>query len=74
METVIERQRRQHEECERLENALSEELLLKKQTVYTHGSQFKYCYIFVYVFMIGKKSLKVSRQSCIIVVCVLELR
>ena len=52
METVIERQRRQHEECERLENALSEELLLKKQTVCTHGSQFKYCNIFVYVLMI----------------------
>ena len=33
METIIERQRRQHEECERLENALTEELLLKKQTV-----------------------------------------
>ena len=33
METIIERQRRQHEECERLENALTEELLSKKQTV-----------------------------------------
>jgi hypothetical protein len=36
METVIERQRRQHEECERLENALTDELLLKKQTVCSH--------------------------------------
>ena len=33
METVIERQRRQHEECERVESALVDELLLKKQTV-----------------------------------------
>lgn len=32
METVIERQRRQHEECERVESALVDELLLKKQT------------------------------------------
>ncbi|XP_028411958.1 splicing factor 3A subunit 3-like [Dendronephthya gigantea] len=32
METIIERQRRQHEECERLENAMTEEILWKKQT------------------------------------------
>jgi hypothetical protein len=45
METVIERQRRQHEECERLENALSEELLLKKQTVSKNIATFLFTFL-----------------------------